>query len=193
MRPVLLLAFVSALALIGSPASAQRDSVCFFEHINFEGRRECFSVGQRVPLVRMNDLYSSVQIPPGVRVTICEHQNFGGRCIPLERSVASFVELKFNDIVSSVAIEDDRAGPGRGDGRRDRDYGPPPSPRVGGGGPPPRVYDDARAEMRELRADCEDGDRRACIRFGIMIGRNWERRERWRQESPEFFMWERDR
>ena len=53
-----------------------------------------------------------------------------------------------------------------------------------------------RVEMHpafDQRRQCEDGDRRACIQFGIMIGRNWERRERWRQESPEFFMWERDR
>jgi hypothetical protein len=197
MRPALLLALVPAFALIGSPASAQRDAVCFFEHVNFGGQRECFSIGQRVNLVRMNDNYSSVQIPAGVRVTMCEHEKFGGRCIPLDRSVASFVDLKFNDIVSSVAVEAIQTGRGPGEPRdryddrdrdrgRGRDMGPPPR----GGGPPSR-YSDARAEMRELRMDCEDGDRRACIRFGILIGRNWERRERWREESPEFFGWER--
>ena len=31
----------------------------------------------------MNDKFSSVQLPPGLRVTICEHANFGGRCIPV--------------------------------------------------------------------------------------------------------------
>ncbi len=192
MRPALLLAFVPALGLLSSPAAAQREAaVCFFEHVNFGGQRECFAIGQRVPLVRMNDNYSSVQIQPGVRVTVCEHQNFGGRCIPLDRSVGSFVELKFNDMASSVTVEAAQAGGGPGGPRNrdgDRDMGP--QPRMGGGGPPPR-YNDARNEMRELRMSCEDGDRRACIQFGILIGRNWERRERWREESPEFFRWER--
>ena len=211
MRPAnLLFALGPMIVLLGSPAAAQGQSAaCFFEHANFQGRRMCFNVGQRVPMVdpSMNDKVSSVQVPPGVQVTICEHANFAGRCVPIDRTVTNLSDVGFNDRVSSVSVEAGRAGPGPGrqqfdgPGRqqfngpgRPRDFGEPSGPLPRGpqmGGPPPRTYDDARSEMRQSRTDCDDGDRRACIRFGIAIGRNWERRERWRQESPEFFTWER--
>jgi hypothetical protein len=38
---------------------------------------------------------------------------------------------------------------------------------------------------------CERGDRRACVRFGILIGENRERSIEWRRERPDFFWWER--
>jgi hypothetical protein len=53
--------------------------------------------------------------------------------------------------------------------------------------------DELRERMMELRAACGDGDRRSCIRFGIIIGENRERRAQWRRESPDAFWWERDR
>jgi hypothetical protein len=45
--------------------------------------------------------------------------------------------------------------------------------------------------MLRLREDCEDGDRRACVRLGILIGENRERRAAWRREHPEVFFYER--
>jgi hypothetical protein len=45
--------------------------------------------------------------------------------------------------------------------------------------------------MLSLRAGCEDGDRRACVRLGIIIGENRERRAAWRREHPEVFFYER--
>jgi hypothetical protein len=38
---------------------------------------------------------------------------------------------------------------------------------------------------------CDRGDRKACIRFGIMIGENRERHAEWRRHHPEFWWWER--
>jgi hypothetical protein len=70
----------------------------------------------------------------------------------------------------------------RGDDFRDR--APPPPP----GG---RRWDETRERMFDLRRACEDGDRRACIRFGIIIGENRERRAQWRRETPDLFWWER--
>jgi hypothetical protein len=61
--------------------------------------------------------------------------------------------------------------------------------------PPPRariVRDELRDRMLELRERCEDGERRACIRLGIIIGENRERRAAWRREHPEVFFYERD-
>jgi hypothetical protein len=46
--------------------------------------------------------------------------------------------------------------------------------------------------MFALRAACEEGDRRACVKLGIIIGENRERRAAWRRDHPELFFFERD-
>jgi hypothetical protein len=53
------------------------------------------------------------------------------------------------------------------------------------------VRDELGERMIELRARCEDEDRRACVRLGILIGENRERRAAWRREHPEEFFYER--
>ena len=60
---------------------------------------------------------------------------------------------------------------------------PPPPPRI--------VRDELGDRMLQLREGCEDGDRRACVRLGIIIGENRERRAAWRREHPEVFFYER--
>jgi hypothetical protein len=45
--------------------------------------------------------------------------------------------------------------------------------------------------MFRLREACEDGDRRACVRFGIILGENRERQAEWRRQNPEIFSFER--
>jgi hypothetical protein len=55
---------------------------------------------------------------------------------------------------------------------------------------PPR--DELRERMFALRAACEEGERRACVKLGIIIGENRERRAAWRREHPELFFFERD-
>jgi hypothetical protein len=58
--------------------------------------------------------------------------------------------------------------------------------------PPRRVRrDELRDRMLELREGCDEGDRRACVRLGIIIGENRERRASWRREHPEVFFYER--
>ena len=126
------LALISIAATASSAAQAQgRPSVCFYEHVNFQGRAYCISVGERVGFVggRANDQFSSVRIPRGAAATMCEHANFRGRCRTLYRSEPDFVRLGFNDKVSAVAAQwEDRGGyrgpPDRGWDRRrdDRDY-----------------------------------------------------------------------
>jgi hypothetical protein len=74
------------------------------------------------------------------------------------------------------------------------------SVRIGPGGvaispgperrPAPR--DELRERMITLRAACEEGDRRACVKLGIIIGENRERRAAWRRENPDLFFYERD-
>ena len=57
--------------------------------------------------------------------------------------------------------------------------------------PPPRYHDELADRLMEFRAGCDDGDRRACVRLGILIGENRERRAAWRHEHPEAFFYER--
>jgi hypothetical protein len=60
--------------------------------------------------------------------------------------------------------------------------------------PPPPPARDVRDHLQEsmliLRERCEDGERRACVRLGIIIGENRERRAAWRREHPEVFFYE---
>jgi hypothetical protein len=53
--------------------------------------------------------------------------------------------------------------------------------------------DELRERMLELRQACEEDDKRACVRLGILIGENRARREAWRREHPDVFFYERDR
>jgi hypothetical protein len=58
--------------------------------------------------------------------------------------------------------------------------------------PPSRMgRDELQDRMLQLREGCDDGDRRACVRLGILIGENRERRAAWRREHPEVFFYER--
>jgi hypothetical protein len=49
--------------------------------------------------------------------------------------------------------------------------------------------DGVREVMFRLHKACEDGDRRACVHFGMIIGENKEHREEWRRQHPELFSW----
>lgn len=191
-----------AAAGFATSAAAQAQGPCFYVLPNFQGQPFCIQPNQRVPaLAALNDRLMSVKIPPGVRVTMCSDANFQGRCAAFTESIPSFATMGAAGQVSSVISE--LAGPG----------GPRPGPAAGGlppgaGGPPrgpqqgmapppgpPRGSQsdasDPRARMFELRERCEDGDTRACVRFGIIIGENRERRAQWQREHPELFWWER--
>jgi hypothetical protein len=49
----------------------------------------------------------------------------------------------------------------------------------------------AEAELIGFHQLCDKGDRRACVRFGILIGENRERHAEWRRLHPEWFWWDR--
>jgi hypothetical protein len=46
------------------------------------------------------------------------------------------------------------------------------------------------AELLGLHQLCDKGDRRACVRFGMMLGEAKERHADWRRNHPEFWWWE---
>ena len=45
--------------------------------------------------------------------------------------------------------------------------------------------------MRALHHECDRGDRRACVQFGVMIGESREHHAEWRRSHPEWWWWER--
>jgi hypothetical protein len=69
--------------------------------------------------------------------------------------------------------------------------GPPAEPVAVAPPPPPRYHDELSDRLMEFREGCEAGDRRACVRLGILIGENRERRAAWRREHPDAFFYER--
>ena len=63
--------------------------------------------------------------------------------------------------------------------------------------PPRRVYvrpaaveDGFDDQAFRLHERCDDGDRHACIRFGVLIGQHRERVAQWRRSHPDFFSYE---
>jgi hypothetical protein len=46
------------------------------------------------------------------------------------------------------------------------------------------------AELVGYHDLCDKGDRRACIRFGMILGENKAFHEEWRRRHPEFWTWE---
>jgi hypothetical protein len=47
------------------------------------------------------------------------------------------------------------------------------------------------AELAGLHQLCDRGDRKACVRFGMILGEMRERHADWRRGHPEWFWWER--
>jgi hypothetical protein len=54
-----------------------------------------------------------------------------------------------------------------------------------------RAQSAREAELLGFHQLCDKGDRKACIRFGIMLGENRQRHVDWRKSHPEFWWWER--
>ena len=53
-----------------------------------------------------------------------------------------------------------------------------------------RAQSAEEAEMVGFHQLCEKGDRRACIKFGILLGRNQQRHADWRRAHADWFWWE---
>ena len=55
------------------------------------------------------------------------------------------------------------------------------------GGAPVQAQDRVSSEGQRLHRLCDDGDKRACVRFGMMFNENRARHDEWRRSHPEFF------
>jgi hypothetical protein len=56
---------------------------------------------------------------------------------------------------------------------------------------PAHAQGGVEAEMIGYHELCNKGDRRACIRFGILIGQNQRRHADWRRAHADWWWWER--
>jgi hypothetical protein len=52
------------------------------------------------------------------------------------------------------------------------------------------VQDPFDDQASRLHLRCDDGDRHACIRFGILIGQHREHVAQWRRSHPDYFSYE---
>jgi hypothetical protein len=96
-------------------------------------------------------------------------------------------------VVASLSLSMAPGGPAQAQGVRIGPGGVEITPGPDRRGPPPGavVRDELRDRMLRLREECEDGDRRACVRFGIILGENRQRQAEWRRDHPEAFFFER--
>ena len=86
-------------------------SVCFFEHINFQGQSFCTSTDTAWIGSAWNDRVSSVKVTAGYKVQLFEHINYGGRSLSLSADNANLVASSFNDFASSLKITAPAAPP----------------------------------------------------------------------------------
>jgi hypothetical protein len=53
-----------------------------------------------------------------------------------------------------------------------------------------QAQSNAEAEIIGFHQLCDKGDRRACVRFGILIGQNQQRHADWRRSHADWWWWE---
>jgi uncharacterized protein YraI len=81
-----------------------RDRVCFYEHVNYGGASFCARPGERISsLGSWNDRISSIRVLGNAEALVCEHNNFRGRCIVVDRSLRN-LGVRGNDIISSIRV-----------------------------------------------------------------------------------------
>jgi hypothetical protein len=53
-----------------------------------------------------------------------------------------------------------------------------------------RAQNNVEAEILGFHQLCDKGDRRACVRFGILIGQHQQRHADWRRAHADWWWWE---
>ncbi len=94
---------IMALLFWANLAMAQ---VCFYEHINFEGQSFCVGGNQQIVNLNgaWNDQISSISVPASSGARVCEHANFGGRCVEMNQPISDLRGYNFNDVISSLTV-----------------------------------------------------------------------------------------
>lgn len=89
----------------GRPDYPRRGRVCFYEHVNYEGDRFCARPGDRDRSLSSswNDTISSIRVSGGAEALVCEHFNYDGRCVVIDRDRRN-LGRGGNDRISSYRI-----------------------------------------------------------------------------------------
>ena len=99
---------------IGPSRPGRGDRICFYEHVNYDGRSFCMEPGdRRTSLGAWNDRISSIRVFGDVEAQVCENNNYRGRCVIIDRNVRN-LGSRGNDIISSIRV-------------RSTDFTPPPA------------------------------------------------------------------
>lgn len=94
---------------------AANNVVSIYQHCNYQGWRVDlpvgrFSLGQLATMGFRNDDASSIRFLKPARATLYEHDGFQGRSITLTSDSSCLVNQNFNDMLSSIVIEEN-SGP----------------------------------------------------------------------------------
>lgn len=89
----------------GTPAY-NNTVVYFYQHSNYQGNKLAYSVADYAILPDgWNDQISSISIPPGIKVTVYEHSNFGGDSFTITSNwTTTSWSDNWNDRISSFRI-----------------------------------------------------------------------------------------
>jgi hypothetical protein len=118
-------------------ASAQAQGACFFFRTNFQGQSMCMAPMQRIPSLSgaARNKLMSARIPNGLRVTICDNDNFNGSCMTLTESVPDFAAIGAAGRVASI-VSDNGAPRGGAPQMAPQQGGYQPAPPQNGSVPP---------------------------------------------------------
>lgn len=84
-------------------------SACFYRDAGFSGGSFCLNRGAQIRNLGnsagWNDSISSIRIPWGFRVTVCQHADYQGFCQTYSSDVFNFADIGFNDQISSIYVQ----------------------------------------------------------------------------------------
>jgi hypothetical protein len=115
-----LLATSSALTAQGGGGPIPREGACFYQDANYRGEYFCAEAGDDVSAMPSgtNDRVSSIRVFGRVEITVFRDNRFRGESMVFDSNVRDLQSENFNDVISSIQVEN-RSG-GRARGRDDR-------------------------------------------------------------------------
>jgi hypothetical protein len=113
--------------VVVSPRANLRDGICVYERPNFEGREQCWRLGEEIIDVTERNGFGlrigSIRVLGDARVTVYERARFRGENLVVERDILDLGRVRgrsWNDRIVSLRVENIRER-GRGRGREDRE------------------------------------------------------------------------
>jgi phosphopantetheine adenylyltransferase len=85
---------------------ADAPQACFFEHADYQGRKFCLESGESWDAksdLSLNDVISSMTIEDGLRVTVFERSDRGGRQLRVRHDIST-VSPEWNETISSIKV-----------------------------------------------------------------------------------------